>query len=97
MGNSWDWQPSQKYDYVRTELVYVPIPFGQQYIDRLLTNVVSPNGTLIIAHYRSRTEDLTIGWMDELLAEWGYSITGITHGFNGEGLEQSRFVALRNA
>lgn len=96
VGNSWDWSPPQKYDYVRTELAYVPVPFRQEYVDRLLADVVAPQGTLIIAHYRSRNEDLTTGWVDDLLTHWGYAVVAITRGFNGVGLEQSRFVALNN-
>jgi len=95
IGNGWDWQPSHKFDFVSTELVYVPVPFQQAYVERLLTHLVKPGGTLIIAHYRSsREDDLSTGWHDERLREWGYDVAAMSRGFSHQGLELSRYAAI---
>jgi 2-polyprenyl-3-methyl-5-hydroxy-6-metoxy-1,4-benzoquinol methylase len=95
--NSWDWQPPQRFDYVQTGLEYVPLPFRQAYINRLFERCVADDGKLIIAHYRSTSEDLTADWVDELLAEWDYPVEKITRGFNGDGIEQTRYVHIHPA
>lgn len=94
VGNSWDWQPPHRFDYVCTELVYVPVNFQPAYVERLLADVVAPGGTLIIAHYRSNREDLSTGWHDDRLTAWGYEIAAMSRGFSGLGYEQTRFVAI---
>ena len=47
-GNAIHWQPSERFDYVRTELVYVPPPLQPTYVERLLSEVVAPGGRVII-------------------------------------------------
>lgn len=51
IGNSFYWIPQQKFDYVRTELVYVPAEFEKPYIEYLLNNYLKPDGFLLIANY----------------------------------------------
>jgi SAM-dependent methyltransferase len=93
-GNAWDWSPPRQYDVVRSELVYVPAPFRRAYVARLLEHVVAPGGRLVVAHYRGRTEDLSVGWHDALLREWGYAVAQVTRGFGGSGLEKARFMVI---
>lgn len=95
VGNVYEWTPPQRYDFVRTELVYVPISEQQTYIDRLLSEFVLSGGALIITHYRSEREDRTHGWHDELLLDWGYQPDLITRGFDGRGEECTRAIRLR--
>ncbi len=54
VGNGWDWIAPRRFDCVRTELVYVPVELQAQYIRRLLNDLVSDDGALLIAEYRSR-------------------------------------------
>lgn len=35
-GNAWDWEPPRRFDYVRTELVYVPENLRPDFVTRLL-------------------------------------------------------------
>jgi SAM-dependent methyltransferase len=74
IGNVWDWRPPQKFDYVRTELDYVPYNYRKALIERLLTEFVAGNGKLIISQYRSRHDDLTQGWINRDLAVWGFEL-----------------------
>lgn len=93
-GNIWDWQAPLKFDFVRTELVYVPKPSRPAYIQRLLDEMLVKGGRLIIAHYRSRSEDLTSGWADVDLAAWGFKMAEIFSGYDGQGRERARFICL---
>jgi SAM-dependent methyltransferase len=51
LGNAFEWIPSRKFDFVRTELVYVPGEYERQFVDRLLEHFVAPGGKLLIANY----------------------------------------------
>lgn len=100
VGNGWDWQPPassgiQRFDYVRTELVYVPANYQREYVERLLERLVADDGRLIVAHYRSSREDLSSGWADEQLAAWGFAIDGIARNYSSAGHEQTRYIAIR--
>ncbi len=43
-GNAWDWTPPQCFDYVRTELDYVPRNYRKRFVERLLADVVAEDG-----------------------------------------------------
>jgi SAM-dependent methyltransferase len=51
LGNGFYWQPPRRFDFVRTELVYVPGELEREYAVRLLQNVVAPGGRLLVANY----------------------------------------------
>ncbi len=56
-GNALTWRPPRRFDYVRTELVYVPVLRRADLIHHLLTNVVAPGGLRLPRdrhHHRSR-------------------------------------------
>lgn len=57
VGNSFEWVPSRTFDFVRTELVYVPGEFERQYVEFLLENYVSPGGRLLVASYMEDMPD----------------------------------------
>lgn len=95
VGNVWDWCPPQKFDYVRTELDYVPRNYYKTLIERLLTGFVTKNGKLIISQYRSRHDDLTQGWIEKDLAAWGFEVVSTYSGYSGNGLELCRVVVVR--
>jgi SAM-dependent methyltransferase len=50
-GNGFYWQPSRRFDFVRTELVYVPGELERDLVVRLLERVVAPGGRLLVANY----------------------------------------------
>ena len=75
VGNVMAWEPPQRFDYVRTELVYVPQPRQSELVSRLLNRMVAPGGRLIACAYRpSGAKDAeSIG---VLLRSWGFTVDG---------------------
>jgi SAM-dependent methyltransferase len=51
VANGFDWEPPQRFEFVRTELVYVPAGCERAYLLRLLRRVVAPGGALLVANY----------------------------------------------
>jgi SAM-dependent methyltransferase len=51
VGNSWEWQPPRRFDYVRSELVYVPAEYERPYLERLAVEYLAPGGRLLIPNY----------------------------------------------
>ena len=94
VANALDWQPVTRFDYVRTELVYMPRNYEQIYIKRLLTHFLAEAGKLIISDYRSRQDDLSRGWLTDKLAAWGYQVSETYSGYDGDGLELCRVAVL---
>jgi SAM-dependent methyltransferase len=94
VGNAWDWFPPRRFDYVRTEAVYVPRNYQQRFIRRLLDDFVTPGGKLLVAEYRSKSENLTDHWIDETLGGWGFPVERTASGFNGTGLEVARIAVV---
>ena len=95
IGNAWDWHPSRRFTYVRTEAVYVPHNLRVAYLKRLLSEFLEDDGLLLATHYRSSGEDLTRDWLDEVLRAEDFNIIGCVSGFDGAGREQCRVVMLR--
>lgn len=58
VGNAMTWQPPRKFDFVRTELVYVPAEYEKQYIEFILENHLEPGGKLLIANYGENLQDI---------------------------------------
>jgi SAM-dependent methyltransferase len=75
VGNAIDWEPPRQFDYVRTELVYVPAARQPQLVAHLLERAVAPGGRLIACAYRE------VGTKDALpirasLHAWGFAVNG---------------------
>jgi SAM-dependent methyltransferase len=51
VGNALTWIPQERYDFIRTELVYVPDEYEKQYVEFLLKNYLNPGGKLLAANY----------------------------------------------
>lgn len=95
IGNAWNWNPPQCFDYVRTELDYVPRNYRKPFVERLLTKFIAQEGRLIISQYRSRRDDLTQNWIDRDLQMWGFQVAEVHSGYSGDGLELCRVAVLR--
>lgn len=87
-GNALFWEPPARFDYVRTELVYVPHHRRREYVERLLERVVAPDGRLIVCSYgSSRPEGARAEPLVDELRAWGFPIDGVhdvvspEHGF----------------
>ncbi len=75
VGNALFWEPPAPFDFVRTELVYVPPLRRREYAERLLERVVAPEGRLIICSYgSSRPEGDRAEPLVEEIRAWGVPI-----------------------
>ncbi|MFL5385569.1 MAG: class I SAM-dependent methyltransferase [Longimicrobiaceae bacterium] len=86
--NALFWEPPARFDYVRTELVYVPRHRRREYVERLLDRVVAPGGRLIVCSYgSSRPEGARAEPLADELGGWGFPVDGVhevvspEHGF----------------
>ena len=77
VGNAMTWEPPRRFDFVRTEIVYVPDGRRREYVARLLETVVAPGGRLIACSYgSSRDPTNRAGPIADHLRDWGYQVAG---------------------
>lgn len=88
VGNALFWEPPGRFDFVRTELVYVPPSRRSEYVHRLLGRFVAPGGKLIVCAYgSSRPEGPRAEPIVDDLRSWGLPIASVddvvspSHGF----------------
>lgn len=75
VGNALFWEPPRRFDFVRTEMVYVPPTLRREYIDRLLAQFIEPGGRLIVCSYgSSRPEGTRADLLVDELRDWGLPI-----------------------
>lgn len=72
VGNALTWQPPLRFDFVRTELVYVPAPRQAAFVRRLLDDVVAPGGRLIVCGYGSPRSNVPAHPVRRLVREYGF-------------------------
>ncbi len=75
VGNAATWTPACRYDFVRTELVYVPAGREPALISHLLEHVLAPGGRLLLCVYRPRGQSDAAPISDDLRA-WGWTPNG---------------------
>jgi SAM-dependent methyltransferase len=87
-GNAFSWTPTFRFDYVRTELVYVPATRRREFVERLLKEFLAPNGLLLLCSYgSSRPEGARAEPLLDQLAQWQLPVSGVfdtkseAHGF----------------
>jgi SAM-dependent methyltransferase len=96
-GNALVWVPPFRFDFVRTEMVYVPPHLRRRYAERLLDEVVADQGCLIVCAYgSSRPEgNRAEGLVDEL-RDWGLSVADVFDVTSPEyGFVITRVVSVR--
>jgi SAM-dependent methyltransferase len=93
VGNARNWLPPRRFDYVRTELCYVPQELRSQYLRRLMDEFLAPGGRLLVPEYRSRKDPSTGPWIDEVLGGMGFAVESVRSGF-WEGKELTRVAIL---
>jgi SAM-dependent methyltransferase len=77
VGDALTWTPPRRFDYVRTELVYVPEWRRAAYVRRLMQHVVAPEGRLIVCSYGSaRRPSPRAEPPAQALREWGWLVAG---------------------
>ncbi len=70
VGDALAWEPPMRFDFVRTELVYVPGDRMEAYVLRLLGEVVEPGGRLIVCGYGSGRSGMPAHPVRRLLRSW---------------------------
>ena len=88
VGNALFWAAPFRFDFVRTEMVYVPSHLRQRYAERLLEEVVAPRGHLIACSYgSSRPEGIRAESLVDEFRRWGLVVDEVNevvspeHGF----------------
>ena len=71
--NAFDWTPTRQYDFVRTNLEYVPEPDWIPFVRRQYA-AVAPSGRLILSHYRNLDEPLVN--LRAVVEQAGFTVTG---------------------
>jgi SAM-dependent methyltransferase len=92
-GNCWDWENPVRFDYVRTELVYVPEYFQKQYLDKVLDTYLVEDGKLLVAEYGLSSRPPDTSYIGNLLEAWGYNVIGRKSGYY-DGKEQARIYVI---
>ncbi len=95
VGNAFYWQPPHRFDYVRTELAYVPRNYRRTFVEYLLANFLTDDGKLLLSDYRSRRDDLSKDWLEDDIQQWGFTIAERYSGYNENGLELCRVSVLQ--
>lgn len=93
VGNGWDWQNPLRFDYVRTEIVYVPEELRKSYIQRILDTCLTDGGKLLLAEYRSRRDPVDRPWLNETLTDWGFPVIKQVSGVY-ESKESTRVLVI---
>lgn len=74
-GNALYWEPPMRFDFVRTELVYVPAARKADFVQRLLDRFLVPGGRLILCGYGSPRSGLRPDPVQRTARELGYTPT----------------------
>jgi SAM-dependent methyltransferase len=72
VGDALEWEPSRRFDFVRTELVYAPDERRRELVERLLGRIVAPGGRLIVCGYGSPRSGIPTHPVRQIVREWGY-------------------------
>jgi len=88
IGNALIWTAPLMFDFVRTEMVYVPRHLRQRYAERLLEEIIAPGGCLIACSYgSSRPEGVRAELLVDEFRRWGLTVASVhdvvspEHGF----------------
>jgi len=74
VGDVTRWQPPQRYDFVRCELVVAPEHQRRALVERCLRELVAPGGRLILCNYGSSREPAAP--IVASLQQWGFAVAG---------------------
>jgi len=104
-GNALTWDPPRRFDFVRTELVYVPADYEKQYIEHLLNNYITLDGKLLVANYGEELPDVEKGIMPgshptkkiiERLTELDFKVVEYKDGHDPVKNRKNRIAVLTN-
>ena len=94
-GNVMNWRPPIRFDFVRTELEYVPRDRRRGMVERLLRDYLVPGGRLIVCSYgSSRRPEPVAEPVGEILRGWNYEVAGETGATDTNGAVITRVAWL---
>jgi 2-polyprenyl-3-methyl-5-hydroxy-6-metoxy-1,4-benzoquinol methylase len=73
VANAFDWSPTRQYDFVRTNLEYVPEPDWILFVRRQYA-AVAPGGRLILSYYHDPDEPVVD--LCEMIEQAGFTVAG---------------------
>lgn len=92
-GNVMDWEPPFRFDFVRTELEYVPRNRRREMVERLLGEFLTPGGRLIVCSYgSSRRPEPGAEPVAEMLRDWGHEVAGESQAADTNGVTITRIA-----
>jgi SAM-dependent methyltransferase len=95
VGNALDWRPPRRFDFVRTNVDYVPFQRRPEFLRRLLADVVEPGGRLIVGVFNEETDHAAL---ETAATSWGFTIAGRTerlHPDTPELVRRAFWIAAR--
>jgi len=95
VGNVLGWNPPRRFDFVRTELVYVPDERRKELIERLLGGCLSTGGRLIVCSYGSASAGRPrVAKIADVLRQLGYQPDGEAAAADSNGVVFTRVAWL---
>lgn len=88
LGNAMTWLPPQRFDFVRTELVYVPDGYEKQYVEFILENHLNPGGKLLVASYG---EGMTLEEIQRGIMKGNHATNNIIERLNELGFDPVQY------
>jgi SAM-dependent methyltransferase len=104
VANAFTWTPPRTFDFVRTELVYVPAEREAEYLRHLLEHYVSDGGAVLVANYLEEHPDpqahILAGAapttrLCDRLAVLGFTVAGVHDGFDDLKGRRTRIAIVR--
>ncbi len=100
VGDAMGWEPPRRFDFVRTEIVYVPGASRREFVERLMARFLAPGGRLIVASYGTRGGIPPAEAVGALLRSWGLDVLGEAEGvdtWSGKTLTRVAWVGAPKA
>ncbi|HEX6839678.1 MAG TPA: class I SAM-dependent methyltransferase [Polyangia bacterium] len=103
--NAATFRPARRFDFVRTELCYVPATDEAAYLQHLRADVVAPGGALLVCNYAEAQPDVADRILpgahpttDVLarLSSLGFTVDSFRDGFDPIKSRRTRVALLRN-
>jgi hypothetical protein len=95
VANGWDWENPVRFDYVRTEPVYVPEHLQKQYLDRILNTYLNEDGKLLVAEYGLSSRPPDTSYLGNRLEVWGYNVIDRKSGYYEDREHSMIYVIAR--
>lgn len=93
VGNALFWSPPHRFDYVRTELVYVAPEARPAYVERIVREWLTPGGRLIVCGYgSSRSGRPRADPVGDLLRAAGFVVAGEAEAADTNGVVFTRIA-----